>query len=99
MPADTVERRWLAGEAVRPAVDSELWRLHVRYARDRDEQTLVTLVERYRPHAEAQARRHYRRGEPIDDLTQVAYEALLLALGRFDPERRTPFLAFAKPTI
>ena len=31
-------------------------------------------------HAEAQARRHYRRGEPIDDLTQVAYEALLLAL-------------------
>ncbi|HEY6415798.1 MAG TPA: sigma-70 family RNA polymerase sigma factor, partial [Acidimicrobiales bacterium] len=29
----------------------------------------------------------------------VAYEALLLALKRFDPDRRTPFLAFAKPTI
>jgi RNA polymerase sigma-B factor len=60
---------------------------------------LQALVEQYRGHAEAQARRHYRRGEPIDDLTQVAYEALLLALRRFDPDRRTPFLAFAKPTI
>lgn len=99
MPADKVERRWLAGEAVRPAVDAQLWRLHVRYARDRDEQTLATLVERYRPHAEAQARRQYRRGEPIDDLTQVAYEALMQALRRFDPDRAKPFLAFAKPTI
>jgi RNA polymerase sigma-B factor len=99
IPTDNVERSWLAGEAVRPAVDSELWRLHVRYARDRDEHTLVTLVERYRPHAEAQARRHYRRGEPIDDLTQVAYEALMQALRRFDPDRAKPFLAFAKPTI
>jgi RNA polymerase sigma-B factor len=99
IPADKVERRWLAGEAVRPAVDAELWRLHVRYARDRDEDTLATLVERYRPHAEAQARRQYRRGEPIDDLTQVAYEALMQALRRFDPDRAKPFLAFAKPTI
>jgi RNA polymerase sigma-B factor len=99
VPADRVERRRLAGEAVRPAVDVSLWALHVRYARDRDRDVLATLVETYRPHAEAQARRHYRRGEPIDDLTQVALEALLLALRRFDPERRKPFLAFAKPTI
>src|SRR5262245_7249889 len=99
MPADKVERRWLSGAAVRPAVDAELWRLHVRYARDRDEHTLATLVERYRPHAEAQARRQFRRGEPIDDLTQVAYEALMQALRRFDPDRAKPFLAFAKPTI
>jgi RNA polymerase sigma-B factor len=99
MPADKVDRRWLTGEAVRPAVDAELWRLHVRYARDRDERTLATLVERYRPHAEAQARRQFRRGEPIDDLTQVAYEALMQALRRFDPGRAKPFLAFAKPTI
>ena len=99
IPADRIERAWLAGEAVRPAVDTQLWALHVRYARDRDEGALTTLVERYRPHAEAQARRHYRRGEPIDDLTQVAYEALMQALRRFEPERGKPFLAFAKPTI
>lgn len=99
IPADRVERAWLAGSAHRPAVDPELWALHVRYARDRDEQVLAVLVDRYRPHAEAQARRHYRRGEPMDDLTQVAYEALVLALQRFEPVRRKPFLAFAKPTI
>jgi RNA polymerase sigma-B factor len=99
VPLDRVERRWLAGEAVRPAVDVVVWTDHVRYARDRDEGTLARLVERYRPHAESQARRHYRRGEPIDDLTQVAYEALMLALTRFDPGRSKPFLGFAKPTI
>jgi RNA polymerase sigma-B factor len=99
VPVDRVERRWLAGATVRPAVDVALWTEHVRYARDRDEETLARLVERYRPHAESQARRHYRRGEPVDDLTQVAYEALMLALRRFDPERSKPFLGFAKPTI
>src|SRR5690606_25660135 len=59
VPADRVTRTWLAGTAVRPAVDPDLWDLHVRYARTRDEATLAALVERYRPHAEAQARRLY----------------------------------------
>lgn len=99
IPTDRVERRWLRGTTLRPAVDVDLWALHVRYARRNDDAALSELVDRYRPHAEAQARRLYRRGEPIDDLTQVAYEALVLALQRFDPERRKPFLAFAKPTI
>lgn len=98
-PTDVVDRRWMAGQAQRPAVDLDLWATHVRYARRQDAEALTVLVDRYRAHAEAQARRHYRRGEPIDDLTQVALEALLLALQRFDPERRKPFLAFAKPTI
>jgi RNA polymerase sigma-B factor len=99
IPRDAVARQWLEGRARRPAVEPELWALHVRYARRQDADALQALVQQYRGHAEAQARRHYRRGEPIDDLTQVAYEALLLALRRFDPDRRTPFLAFAKPTI
>jgi RNA polymerase sigma-B factor len=99
IPSDAVDRRWVDGRARRPAVDGALWALHVRYARQEDAEALQALVEHYRGHAEAQARRHYRRGEPVDDLTQVAYEALLLALKRFDPGRRTPFLAFAKPTI
>jgi RNA polymerase sigma-B factor len=99
VPADRVDRAWWAGAATRPVVDVDDWLLHVRYARHRDDDTLDTLVERYRPHAEAQARRHFRHGEPIDDLTQVAYEALVRALQRFDPGLSTPFLAFAKPTI
>jgi RNA polymerase sigma-B factor len=98
-PTDAVDRRWLAGCSRRAAVDLDLWALHVRYASRRDQEALRVLVDRYRPHAEAQARRHYRRGEPMDDLTQVALEALLQALRRFEPERRKPFLAFAKPTI
>jgi RNA polymerase sigma-B factor len=98
-PTDTIDRRWMTGHARRAAVDLDLWHMHVRYARRHDEEALRVLVDRYRHHAESQARRHYRRGEPIDDLTQVALEALLLALRRFDPERRKPFLAFAKPTI
>src|SRR5690606_7137579 len=99
IPSDTTPRAHLAGTARRPVVEPDLWRLHVRYARTRDEATLTELVERYRPHAEAQARHAYRHGEPIDDLTQVAYEALVRALHRFRPSLRTPFLAFAKPTI
>lgn len=99
VPADIAERAWVEGRARRPAVDRDVWALHVRYARRREPDVLQTLVEHYRGHAEAQARRQYRRREPMDDLVQVAYEALLLALQRFDPDRGIPFLAFAKPTI
>ena len=60
---------------------------------------LDTLVRRYSDFATATARRRYRHGEPVDDLVQVSHEALMLALRRFDPSRRTPFLAFAAPTI
>jgi RNA polymerase sigma-B factor len=100
MPESAVSRRHWAGNAVRPGVDPEAWDLHVRYARDPDDdRVLAALVERYRAYAESQARRLYRGAESLDDLTQVAYEALVLALQRFEPERQRPFLAFAKPTI
>jgi RNA polymerase sigma-B factor len=81
------------------ADEGELLALHVRYARDRDRDVLDELVEHYRPYAEAYARRHYRNVEPLDDLTQVANEALIHALHRFEPDRGTPFLGFAQPTI
>jgi RNA polymerase sigma-B factor len=99
VPTQARPRRWLAAHPVFPAVDPGLWAQHVRYARRRDQEALASLVDNYQAHAEAQARRHYRRGEPMEDLTQIALEGLLLALKRFDPERRRPFLAFAKPTV
>ena len=99
VPLDPVPHRHLAGADVRPAVEPGLWAVHVRYSRHDDEAALATLVDHYRPHAESQARRHYRRGEPLEDLTQIALEALLLALKRFDPDRRRPFLAYARPTM
>jgi RNA polymerase sigma-B factor len=84
---------------VRPAVDLELWTRHVSYARRHDPAVLESLVNEYRGFAVGAAKRHYRRGEPLDDLMQVALEGLIRALDRFDPDRETPFLAFAKPTV
>jgi RNA polymerase sigma-B factor len=74
------------------------WELHVRLAGG-DVGAREELVTRYEPHARALARRFYRHREPLEDLVQVAFEALLLALDRFDPDRRMPFLGFANPTI
>ena len=82
-----------------PAVDEELWLVHVVYARTRGARERQRLVDRYEGHARALARRFYRNWEPLDDLEQVALEALLMALERFEPERGMPFLGFANPTI
>ena len=82
-----------------PAVDVGIWAEHVRYARSRHPAVRAKLAEEYRGYAVSLARRLHRDGESLDDLTQVAMEALLLALDRFDPERGIPFPAFATPTI
>jgi RNA polymerase sigma-B factor len=80
-------------------IDMDLWTRHVTYARRHERDVLESLVEEYRGFAVGAAKRHYRRGEPLEDLIQVALESLIRALDRFDPDRRTPFLAFAKPTV
>jgi len=99
VPRETVARQWVAARATRPSVDVALWTRHVAYADRHRSRDLDRLVERYSAFATAMARRHYRRGEPVDDLVQISHEALMLALRRFDPGRGTPFLAFATPTI
>jgi RNA polymerase sigma-B factor len=82
-----------------PAVAEDLWLLHVRYARAAEPEVLAALVEEYQAYALSLARRLHRRGEPLDDLRQVALESLCASLGRFDPSRGIPFVAFATPTI
>jgi RNA polymerase sigma-B factor len=57
------------------------------------------LVTGHLPLAEHIARRFRNRGQPDDDLTQVAMVGLINAVDRFDPRRGTDFLAFAVPTI
>jgi RNA polymerase sigma-B factor len=49
--------------------------------------------------AQQLARRFLHRGEPLDDLVQVASIALVKSVDRFDPGREVEFAAFATSTI
>jgi RNA polymerase sigma-B factor len=49
--------------------------------------------------AEYLARRFYGRGEPLDDLIQVASLGLLKAIDRFDLERGVKFSTYATATV
>ena len=57
------------------------------------------LIEHHRWLAVHCARRFDHRGEPFDDLAQVALIGVVKAVERFDPERGTTFATFAVPTI
>jgi len=65
-----------------------------QYRRQREQ-----IIELCLPLANNIARRFNNRGEPLDDLVQVARVGLLQALNRFDPENGAEFLAFAVPTM
>ncbi len=58
-----------------------------------------SLIEQHRWIAERCSRRFTQRGEPYDDLFQVAMLGLFKAVERFDPEQGTPFAGFAMPTV
>jgi RNA polymerase sigma-B factor len=74
-------------------------RLLERYRRHGDPAARAALVERFLPLARQLARRYEGRGEPLDDLVQVASLGLLKAIDRFDVDRSTAFSSFAVPTI
>lgn len=57
------------------------------------------LVERYDRLAIGLAKRFQGRGEPMDDLVQVARYALVKAIDRYDPDREVQFSTFATKSI
>ncbi|WP_224389658.1 SigB/SigF/SigG family RNA polymerase sigma factor [Pseudonocardia sp. ICBG1293] len=65
----------------------------------RRERLREQLVTGYLPVAQHIARRFNHRGEPLDDLVQVATVGLINAIDRFDPEKGGEFFSFAVPTI
>lgn len=85
-----------ATHAVNEQHEQELWR---RVATQRDQRAREELVRIYLPMARRMAGRYAGVVEPYDDLVQVASVGLLNAIDRYDLDRGTPFVGFAKPTI
>ena len=57
------------------------------------------LVLSYRNLARALARRFAHRGEPLEDLEQVAMLALVKAAGRYEPDHEAGFASYATASI
>ena len=74
-----------------------------RAHRTTDEAERHTLLDQVvlinRGVAEAVASRYRRRGVPMEDLQQAAYEGLVKAVYRFDPTMGKDLLTYAVPTI
>lgn len=77
-----------------------LWRHH---RTERSADSRLALFDRYRPFARRLAAEQARRlgglGLERADFDQLAGEALLQALDRFDPDLAVPFEAYARPRI
>jgi RNA polymerase sigma-B factor len=56
-------------------------------------------IEKNLPLATKLACRYARRGEPLEDLKQVAALALVRAVDGYDPNRQVPFVGYAVPSI
>jgi RNA polymerase sigma-B factor len=71
----------------------------VEYARTRDTSLRDRLVAAHMGLATYLARRFANRGQPLEDLTQVAAIGLLKAVERFDPSLEIEFSTYATTTI
>jgi RNA polymerase sigma-B factor len=78
-----------------PRDEHHLWLAHAAG----DPRAREQLIERYLRLAQSLARRYARTSEPLDDLQQVAYLALVQAVDRFELSRGVAFSSYAVPTI
>jgi RNA polymerase sigma-B factor len=70
-----------------------------RWHRDGDREARDEVAARMMPLAKSLARRYANKGEPLDDLEQVACVGLIKAIDRFDLSREVRFATYAVPTI
>jgi RNA polymerase sigma-B factor len=92
-------RRTAAGNGAGTAErrdDSERFR---RYRATGDRKLRNALIEDHRWLALHCAKRFANKGEPLDDLIQVAMLGVLKAVERYDPDFGATFATFAVPTI
>jgi RNA polymerase sigma-B factor len=72
---------------------------HEEFAETRSSALREQLVLEYGDLARYLARKFAFRGEPLEDLIQVAHLGLLQAVDRFDPTRGVQFVTFATTTV
>jgi RNA polymerase sigma-B factor len=82
-----------------PRDDTEVTERFREYRRTRSRELRNRLVEDHMRLARFLAQRFAHRGEPIEDLRQVALVGLLKSVERFEPDRGLQFSTFATPTI
>ncbi len=73
--------------------------IFAEFAVSRDPALRDELVRMHLPLVEYLARRFRNRGEPLEDLVQVATIGLIKSVDRFDTERGVEFSTYATPTI
>lgn len=86
-PPDGDAERLLAEMNRLPADDPRRERLRSR------------IVDQHTALVRSVARRYAGRGEPLDDLQQVAFLGLVKAINRFDPEVGDRFVTYAYPVV
>ena len=85
--------------SLEPSRREELREQFIAFAHQREAPLRDELVAAHLGLAEYLARRFANRGEPLDDLVQVASLGLIKAVDRFDPERGVEFSTYATHTI
>lgn|SRR5574341_182941 len=90
----------MTSKPVRKVQDKAALReLFLRFAESHDPAVREELILSYSSLAAYLARKFANRGEPLEDLTQVAHIGLLKAVDRFDPTRGIEFTTYATVTI
>jgi RNA polymerase sigma-B factor len=82
-----------------PSQRDQLREKFAAFAESRESALRDELVAAHLGLAEYLARRFANRGEPLDDLVQVASLGLLKAVDRFDPTRGVEFSTYATHTV